>query len=318
MAVQKKPNTVDEYGSEDYRVADHQAWEPETPEAPPPAPNPPAPPAGPPEEAPPPPPGDYFPDGKYEPPRGPTQPSFTTGMTPDQVRKGVSDYFAYRGVSPLPTSVDYWVGKWGEWGNRDPNYFQQRLSIADEFGGGPQGPSPASPAAAPASNPFQDQIRQIILAQLQDLSKPYDPNADPVYGQTMGAARNEAQRAREQQQKAIAERLAAQGYSVAGGGGALADEMASAFDQQTGQLSSLGAQMVQRTLQDRRQQLQTTLSMAMQSGDAEAARAVQLQIAAIDSELRRTGLSEQGRQFDANLNEQRYQYDQMLPYYYTR
>jgi hypothetical protein len=68
-----------------------------------------------------------------------TLPTFTAGMTSDQVRAAIQQYFAARGVTPNPTSVDYWVQKWSEFGNSDPNYFTTRLSQADEFGGGSGG-----------------------------------------------------------------------------------------------------------------------------------------------------------------------------------
>src|SRR6478609_9496739 len=32
----------------------------------------------------------------------------TSGMSPDQVRQYVTNYYASRGVTPDPTSVDYW------------------------------------------------------------------------------------------------------------------------------------------------------------------------------------------------------------------
>ncbi len=48
----------------------------------------------------------------------------------------VSQYFQSRGVTPNGTSPDYWAQKWNEWGSKDPAYFLQRLSTADEFGGG--------------------------------------------------------------------------------------------------------------------------------------------------------------------------------------
>lgn len=63
-------------------------------------------------------------------------PNFTSGMTPDQVRAAVTQYYAAKGVTPLPTSIDYWVQKYQEFGNSDPSYFTTRLGQADEFGGG--------------------------------------------------------------------------------------------------------------------------------------------------------------------------------------
>lgn len=62
------------------------------------------------------------------------------------IRSQVADYFKARGVTPNPTSVDYWASKWNEFGSKDPGYFNMRLANADEFGGG-GGTAPA-PAAA--------------------------------------------------------------------------------------------------------------------------------------------------------------------------
>ncbi len=71
---------------------------------------------------------------------GPT-PSFTSGMTPDQVRQAVTQFYSSKGVTPNPTSIDYWTQKYQEFGNSDPGYFTQRLGQADEFGGGSGGGS---------------------------------------------------------------------------------------------------------------------------------------------------------------------------------
>ena len=63
---------------------------------------------------------------------------FSSGMTPEQVRSGVEQYYAGRGVTPYPTSVDYWTNRYNDFGNRDPEYFMRYLSNAEEFTGGPQ------------------------------------------------------------------------------------------------------------------------------------------------------------------------------------
>ncbi len=55
----------------------------------------------------------------------------------------VAAYFKARGVAPNPTSVDYWSQKWQEFGAKDPAYFNQRLAIADEFGGAKTASAPA-------------------------------------------------------------------------------------------------------------------------------------------------------------------------------
>lgn len=72
-----------------------------------------------------------------------TQTSPTTGgdwATGGWDANRVSQYFASRGVTPNSTSPTYWAQKWQEWGSKDPAYFLQRLSTADEFAG----PKPTS------------------------------------------------------------------------------------------------------------------------------------------------------------------------------
>ncbi len=84
------------------------------------------------------------PDEVWTPPSAPATPTptttpatTTTTTTPSAVWDAtkVSDYFKSRGVEPFPTSVDYWVQKWNEWGSKDPAYFEKRLAEADEFTG---------------------------------------------------------------------------------------------------------------------------------------------------------------------------------------
>ena len=44
-------------------------------------------------------------------PAKPGAPTFRAGMTPEEVKAAVTQDHASRGVTPLPTSVDYWVQK---------------------------------------------------------------------------------------------------------------------------------------------------------------------------------------------------------------
>ncbi len=90
-------------------------------------------------------------------PTAPATPGAPTGAPPPaagpagvDASKGdiaaqISAYFKSRGVSDQETP--YWVQKWGEFGAKDPAYFNQRLSVADSFGGG----GGTAPAAAPKS-----------------------------------------------------------------------------------------------------------------------------------------------------------------------
>jgi len=64
-------------------------------------------------------------------------PTFSAGMTRDQVEAAVAQYYASRGVTPKPTSVQYWTDKYfSPEFKGDMAYFSKRLSEADEFGGG--------------------------------------------------------------------------------------------------------------------------------------------------------------------------------------
>lgn len=64
-------------------------------------------------------------------------PTFSAGMTRDQVEAAVTQYYASRGVTPKPTSVQYWTDKYfSPEFKGDMAYFSKRLSEADEFGGG--------------------------------------------------------------------------------------------------------------------------------------------------------------------------------------
>jgi len=63
----------------------------------------------------------------------------------------VAAYYKARGVAPNPTSVQYWAQKWGEFGAKDPAYFNMRLAQADEFGGG--GGQATAPTAARMAPP---------------------------------------------------------------------------------------------------------------------------------------------------------------------
>lgn len=71
---------------------------------------------------------------------GGAAPTFTAGMSRDQVKSAVEQFYASKGVTPKPTSVDYWTDKYfSKEFNGDVDYFQKRLAIADEFGGGGAG-----------------------------------------------------------------------------------------------------------------------------------------------------------------------------------
>jgi hypothetical protein len=113
------------------------------------------------------------------PPTGGTSPPPTTTGAPGvsaangDIASQVAAYYKARGVTPNPTSVDYWASKWNEFGAKDPEYFNRRLSQADEFGGG----GGAAPAPAAADTPRRYQPLGDVGSLLSD------PN-DPLWNQT--------------------------------------------------------------------------------------------------------------------------------------
>jgi hypothetical protein len=145
---------------------------------------------------------------------------------------------------------------------------------------------------------FNDQVRQLLMQQLQGLTHPISAN-DPFIKGEMDAQALLAERSRQDRRAASAERAAFTGLNSGGqGSGALDADIASGFEDKGQKLAGLQAQLFGRELQARRTQMSQMLAMALQSGDNEAARALQLQIANMDAELRRMGLRENARQFD--------------------
>lgn len=165
-------------------------------------------------------------------------------------------------------------------------------------------------SGAPQASGFQDQIRQLLLSQLQGLSKPVSAQ-DPEISGEMQAQERILERLRQDRRGAAAERAAANGLLQGGqSSGAFDADVASGYEDKGNALTGLQAQLFTRAIQGRRQQVAQLLNMALQSNDAEAARALQLQLGQMDNELRRMGISEQARQFDDSfgLNAAQFQY----------
>lgn len=97
---------------------------------------------------------DYVPgvdphfDGSAATPGAPSSGGAAPGIDPSKgdLAGQISAYFKSRGVSDQETP--YWVQKWGEFGSKDPAYFNSRLAQADIFG---KGGAPTAPAGSAAS-----------------------------------------------------------------------------------------------------------------------------------------------------------------------
>lgn len=96
-------------------------------------------------------------------PAAAASPDWTTGAW-DPSR--VSAYYQSRHVTPRATSPGYWAGKWQEWGQKDPAYFLQRLSQAEEFGGGGAGGDYSDPASQQWQRYLQEQSGRLSQQRL--------------------------------------------------------------------------------------------------------------------------------------------------------
>lgn len=192
---------------------------------------------------------------------------------------------AWTGVGPT-------AGPGGDGGSGGGGYGQTSGSIGGAGGAGAGG--------------FMGSVREQLMKILQQSQQPVDANSDQITV-PMEAAQNEAQRQLEGEQKALAEAQYAQGR------GSASNELTQGIQQSrervAGSLGNLRGQLLQRVAEQRVGQLQQALSLAVASGDAEAARALQMQLAQMQNSLQRASLSEGARQFDLGLGERRRQFD---------
>jgi len=127
-------------------------------------------------------------------------------------------------------------------------------------------------AGQPGSSAYQQQVREILMRVLGKSQEPIDANSAEVK-QPFDAASQDAQRQLQGEQKSLAESQYAQGR------GSSSNELDQGIQQSrertAGGLSTLKGQLIQRAQQQRTQQLQQALQLAVQSGDSESARQLQ-------------------------------------------
>lgn len=148
-----------------------------------------------------------------------------------------------------------------------------------------------------ASAAWQAQVRAMLLAQMQGLAGGVDEN-DPTIKAQMDAARLEGDRSQQQIRKALAERLAATGGVSASGSNELAQGVQQSLERQGSAMASLKGGLMSQELQAKRSQYAQLMNMALQTGDTESARELQLQIANMDNEIKRYSLQQQQGQFN--------------------
>lgn len=194
----------------------------------------------------------------------------------------------------------------------DPRY----KSGAKPQGNAVKGQSSRMPASAGApaagGSPFQQQIRDIILSQLAQLQQQPNIN-DPALAAQSQAYGRARQQSAERERAAQAERAAANGLLLGGQSSGAFDTTVQGINEQAGQdTAAFDAGLVGQEVQQRRATLERLLQMAVSTGDAESARALQLTLANMDAQLRREQMKQQGSQFNQQLGQQRYFYDDTM------
>lgn len=227
------------------------------------------------------------------------------------------------GVNPsVRNDPNYWIGRFtsGAFGN-DQNYAIQRMMQAE---GAPEGAGAArtttTPAAqrtsvaaptsfnfAPATSnapqgawnsDFITQVRALLMQRLQANSQPLDPN-DPNISLPLTAARDEATRHSDKERTDLAEHLYASGGLNTD---AIGQKIQQSGERNASSLAGLRATLITRELTARRDELKSLMQMALQSGDAESAAAIQAQIAALNAQVNREGLGLDAAKYAAYLN----------------
>ena len=213
----------------------------------------------------------------------------------------VRAYFQSRGVNPRDTSPDYWAQKWQEFGQRDPAYFLQRLSTAEEFGGGGPGGGGGggNPGQPGGVSGFTSQVRDLLMKRIGSLNEPFNPDADPSITSAMAGANLENQRGQQDVRRALAERLYARGDLNTQ---ALEQGVTQSAERGAAGLGTLRANLIQREALARREELQGYLQQALASGDAETARQIQMYLGNLDATLRREGFGINLAMFGQNQN----------------
>jgi len=152
------------------------------------------------------------------------------------------------------------------------------------------------------------QTRQLLMEQLGAASRPVSAT-DPGIAPILDAQRLALQRSSERQRSQMAARLANENLLDSG----TFDTGMLGIEQARGEaMAGFTGDILNRELNARREQLTQLLAMAVQSGDAESARQIQTQLAAItaqmDDRYRYAALAEGARQFDMS---DLFRYDQL-------
>lgn len=181
---------------------------------------------------------------------------------------------------------DYWIDRI----NRGDGSELVRTGKLQKFQDGP--------SSGPGSSAYQDQVRQILMGILGQAQQPVNENSAEIQ-QPFQAAALDAQRGQDLERKQLAERLYAEG---GGGTNELTQGTQQSAERLAGTLGNIKSQLIGRAVQNKQAQLQQALALAVQSGDAEAARAIQAQILAFQQ-------SQWNDNYGLQLSDRQYQRD---------
>lgn len=256
-----------------------------------------------------------------------------------------AQYVAWAGTQPgvnpsVKNDPNYWIGRFtsGAFGN-DQNYALARMMQAEgppEGAGAPRASTPIG-AGTTSLNPggfhtgtpslgnglpqtsqmtagglqtpqglwspdFIAQLRQILMQRMSGDSATVNPN-DPNIAAPLSAAKDQLSRQSDTERNALAERLYAQGGLNTD---AVTQGVQQSNERQGTALSSLRANLIVGELNNRRTDLQDAMRLAVQSGDAEMAQNIQLQLSALNAEIQREGIGANlaiaGQQFNQNAS----------------
>lgn len=178
--------------------------------------------------------------------------------------------------------------------------FDNAGNPVDAFGRPYTGPLKDGSSAGGGGD-FNSQIRDMLMKRLAELGGGVDENSTGI-SQALSAARNEGTRASEQERTALAEHL----YADGGGGlnsNAITQGIQQSAEKQGAAMSGLRANLIMGEYARKQTSLQQTLQLAVQSGDAEAARAAQKAIADLQAQLQREGFGVDLAKYQAYLNQ---------------
>jgi hypothetical protein len=178
------------------------------------------------------------------------------------------------------------------------------MGYASSSPGGPAGAGALGGEAGAAGSSFTDQVRARLMAQMDQVGQPVTGN-DPAIAAAMEGARLESERGLEQSRKEQAERMYAEGSLNSN---ALGQGLQQGRERAAGGLAGLKGDLMGREMTARRSQMATLLQQALQSGDNESARALQLKLSQMDNEIRKAEMAQAGQFHDDSYGLQKGQF----------